>query len=394
MKIKGAISDADRRHTPRVKLDQLAYINLRTGNGGIVLDVSNEGLGLQAVAPIVPQAPIRFWFATGSIDGMEASGELVWKDETGKRGGLRFTHLPDEVDKQIRVWLGQPKLPPRAARDSPPARAAQIKSAPASRNYPAAPEANHVVPGPAGSWNVSRAPASEPWPFFRESKSSATDGAVLPRHRLALMVPTVVVALGLGVAIGILSYAPKRETGEFLIHLGERLSGGFRPQSGAPAPAPASGSRPEAAPPSSSPGADAAPRASSELGVTRAASDADKPPAKSAGGEAAQRDGASARAESRRSQAEGNGQAELALARKYLRDASGPGNTAEAAQLLWSAVEKGNVAAEVDLADLFLRGVGMPKNCEQARVLLTAAYNRNNALAGQKLSELSRYGCK
>src|ERR1700676_4121638 len=261
MKIKGAISDADRRHTPRTKLDQLASINLRTGNGGIVLDVSNEGLGLQAVAPIVTQAPIRFWFATGSIEGMEASGELVWKDETGKRGGLRFTHLPDEVGKQIRVWLGQPKLTSRAARDSTPARAAQIRSAPASRNYPAAPKANHVVPGPAGSFNVSRDPASEPWPFFRESKSSAADDAVSSRHRLALMVPTVVVALG--VAIGILSYAPKRVTGEFLIHLGERLSGGFRPQSGAPVTAPASGSLPEAAPLNRSPGADAAPRASS-----------------------------------------------------------------------------------------------------------------------------------
>jgi hypothetical protein len=382
MEINGAIRAADRRRKPRVKLEQLAYINLHTGNGGIVLDVSKEGLALQAVSPIVTQVPIRFWFAARSIDGIEASGELVWKDETGKRGGLRFTELPHEVDEQIRIWLGQPNLISRVRRNSAPARAAEIKSAPASRHYPGLREAKHARSGPA---QLPRAPASEPWPFFRES---APDDAARSSH--AVIVPVVFIALA--VAIGIFTYLPKRETGGFLIHLGERLSGEFGPQSGAPAPAAAPASHPQSAAPNNTAADGARAGVSSELGVSRAAPGADEPPAKS--GEGARTDVAPAREESGRPQAVDSGQAELALARNYLRDPSSPGNSAEAAQLLWSAVEKGSVAAEVDLGDLFLRGLGVPKNCQQARVLLTAAYNRNNAIAGQKLAELSRYGCQ
>jgi hypothetical protein len=34
----------ERRVSPRVKLDHLVNLNLHSGNGGIVLDVSNSGL--------------------------------------------------------------------------------------------------------------------------------------------------------------------------------------------------------------------------------------------------------------------------------------------------------------------------------------------------------------
>jgi hypothetical protein len=388
MEINGSIGAADRRQKPRVKLDQLAYINLHTGNGGIVLDVSKEGLGLQAVSPMLTQVPIRFWFAARPIEGIEASGELVWKDETGKRGGLRFTHLPHEVDEKIRTWLGQPSVPFRVARNSAPARAAEIKFAPATGARPANREAKHARRGPAGPPSVPHAPVSEPWPFFRESAtigSYGTEGAGRPapgaavRSRPAVMVWAVAVAMAVGT--GMLSYLPKRETGGFLIHLGERLSGEFGSRSGGPAPTATRGSPAEIAAPS-------------RTAADGAAPGGDEPPAKSALGESARSDVAPAREQSGESQAEDYGQAELALARNYLREPGSPGNTDEAARLLWSAVEKGSVAAEVDLGDLFLRGVGVQKNCEQARVLLTAANNRNNAIAGERLAELSRYGCQ
>lgn len=100
----------ERRHYPRAKLDQLAYISLQSGNGGIVLDVSEEGLSFHAVVPMEARKLIGFRLSVKSADEIEATGELAWNDETRKSGGLRFTKVPDELHEQIRVWLGQSQL--------------------------------------------------------------------------------------------------------------------------------------------------------------------------------------------------------------------------------------------------------------------------------------------
>ena len=72
-------------------------IRLPSGNHGIVLDVSQEGLGFLACAPIEEEQPIRFQISGKSTPGAEAIGELMWKDGTRKRAGLKFTQLPEEL---------------------------------------------------------------------------------------------------------------------------------------------------------------------------------------------------------------------------------------------------------------------------------------------------------
>src|ERR1700726_3138801 len=93
------------RRNLRVKLNELAYIKLDSGNGGIVLDVSRGGFGLQLAVPLGDQNTIRFRLSMVSIDGAEAIGEVAWKDETKKRVGLRVTQLPVEIRKQVQIWL-------------------------------------------------------------------------------------------------------------------------------------------------------------------------------------------------------------------------------------------------------------------------------------------------
>jgi hypothetical protein len=110
----------ERRHYPRAKLDQLAYISLQSGNGGIVLDVSEGGLSFHAAAPMEAGKLIRFRLAVRSVDEIEASGELAWNDETRKSGGLRFLKLPNELHEQIRIWLGHPQLAVGAGRSPVP----------------------------------------------------------------------------------------------------------------------------------------------------------------------------------------------------------------------------------------------------------------------------------
>ena len=223
-------------------------------------------------------------------------------------------------------------------------------------------------------------------------KISSLDDAVRSRSRPAAVIVSVAVAFV--ALIGFLSYAYRRETGELLIHLGETLSGEFRPQTAAPAPPPASISPGESAPPTGAPGANAMVGGPSEIAGKSSPSDAGHAPTQTAEGQAAEAGGARAPEQSDLSKSEDNGDSELRLARKYLREPHDPANISAAVDLLWSAVQKGSEGAELDLAELYLQGEGVQKNCEQARVLLTAAAKRNNAVAEQKLSELSGDGCK
>jgi len=114
----------ERRLSVRKTPEYLAYIGLPSNNGGIVLDVSEGGVGFQAIAPVIADGPIHFRFAIDSATRISAIGELAWKDATGKNGGLRFTELPDEIREQIRAWSGQSKaMAPAKAMvlDIPPA---------------------------------------------------------------------------------------------------------------------------------------------------------------------------------------------------------------------------------------------------------------------------------
>jgi PilZ domain len=99
----------ERRLNTRKVPEHLTYIGLPFNNGGIVLDISEGGLGFHAIAPIVADGPIAFRFSVGSAKRIKAVGELTWIDKTGRTGGLRFTELPDEVRQIIRAWTGQPE---------------------------------------------------------------------------------------------------------------------------------------------------------------------------------------------------------------------------------------------------------------------------------------------
>ena len=99
----------ERRVNIRKVPDHLAYLSLPFDNGGIVLDISEGGLGFHSIAPVLANGPIHFRFAINSAKRIKAVGELAWKDASGRTGGLRFTQLPDEVREQIRAWAAESK---------------------------------------------------------------------------------------------------------------------------------------------------------------------------------------------------------------------------------------------------------------------------------------------
>jgi hypothetical protein len=110
--MSSAITLEERRHNPRTKLNYIAYMSLGSGNGAIVLDVSEGGLGFHAAAPLDGEELVRFRVLGKSIDRIEVIGELAWNDPTKKSGGVHFTGLPDEFREQILLSLGHPPLSP------------------------------------------------------------------------------------------------------------------------------------------------------------------------------------------------------------------------------------------------------------------------------------------
>jgi hypothetical protein len=94
----------EHRHLPRTKLERLAYIHIEPNNGGIVLDVSGEGLAFHSISRVERNGPLRFSLQEHNRR-IDVCGELVWTDEAQNVGGLRFTALTSEARKQIQHWM-------------------------------------------------------------------------------------------------------------------------------------------------------------------------------------------------------------------------------------------------------------------------------------------------
>jgi hypothetical protein len=107
----GSISDTrDRRHYSR-QITALNYINLDEGNGGILLNVSEDGLAFTAAEPLsgefVPR--LRFQLAD-KTEWIEASGRIVWLNDSKKGAGIQFVQISDAHRQQIRQWI-ESKMP-------------------------------------------------------------------------------------------------------------------------------------------------------------------------------------------------------------------------------------------------------------------------------------------
>jgi hypothetical protein len=235
----------ERRLSLRKTPDHLAYLSLPCDNGGIVIDVSEGGLGFRAIAPVKADGPIHFRFSIDSAVRICAVGELAWKDETGKTGGLRFTQLPDEVREQISVWAGQSTARAKAGAkatakasvlDIPVSEPAiEVEVAPSSK----ADLAPVVAAGNPLHYNLKPPIFSGPSYKFSmfslelNSESGATAVAVPPsgaiRHPIAAVALTIILAFL--VSVGIFAYLSTSRAGELVFDWGEKMWGGFYSQS-------------------------------------------------------------------------------------------------------------------------------------------------------------------
>lgn len=193
----------DRRHASRTKLEQVAYIHIEPDNGAIVLNASGDGLGFHSMAPVDPTAPLRFSVQEQNRR-VDICGELVWTDELQKIGGVRFDTLTAEAREQILDWI---RTSGPAAAERSTLGAALLKALPATASHRSA---------------YSIKPALAWWKSGTGVKVSGYARGLASGFLLSL----------LAFSVALFSYAHRRQLGDSLVRLGERL--GASRDSGSP----------------------------------------------------------------------------------------------------------------------------------------------------------------
>lgn len=95
----------DRRQHVRRRVSSLSYVDLGENNGGIVLNVSEGGIRIQA-AQGLEEGPVLIRLQLPeSRKRLEVRAEAVWVGSTRKEAGLRFVDLSEDALGQIRKWI-------------------------------------------------------------------------------------------------------------------------------------------------------------------------------------------------------------------------------------------------------------------------------------------------
>jgi hypothetical protein len=102
----GSISDTrDRRRHSR-QTTALNYVRLGETNGGILLNVSDEGLAFTAAEPLAGEFIPRLRFQLAEkAEWIEASGRIVWLNDSKKGAGIEFIDISNAGREQIRQWI-------------------------------------------------------------------------------------------------------------------------------------------------------------------------------------------------------------------------------------------------------------------------------------------------
>ena len=94
----------NRRVHARQRVVSLTYVDLGQSNGGIVLNVSETGIGIQAVEQL--NDPDSVWLQLPSAKKrLEVRTKVAWIGPSRKEAGLRFIDLSEDTLKQIRTWI-------------------------------------------------------------------------------------------------------------------------------------------------------------------------------------------------------------------------------------------------------------------------------------------------
>lgn len=93
------------RRRVRHKMNIVLYVKLDQGNGGIICDLSEYGLAVQAVAALrIHQHVLLRFDLPRARSRVEVVGQVVWATATGK-AGIQFTQISPRTRQTLKDWL-------------------------------------------------------------------------------------------------------------------------------------------------------------------------------------------------------------------------------------------------------------------------------------------------
>ena len=112
---------SDRRLLPRFTPKSVTYLEVGDGNGGIVVNISEGGLFVQAAVSLLGTEFPRLRLQVGFKTYLELRGKIAWIGDYKKRAGIRFVDLSEDERGQLREWIvlgARPRSSTKQASDS------------------------------------------------------------------------------------------------------------------------------------------------------------------------------------------------------------------------------------------------------------------------------------
>src|SRR6202162_1811824 len=125
------MTNLERRQSPRKRFENLLYVEVEPGNGGMVLNLSEHGFGFRAVKRVRPKTDMKFAFNLDEKRRVGGKGRIEWSDKEGRVAGVQFTDVSDEFLGEMRNWMA-------SAVEYPMQNAGPSSSSPASSSVPIA----------------------------------------------------------------------------------------------------------------------------------------------------------------------------------------------------------------------------------------------------------------
>jgi L-methionine (R)-S-oxide reductase len=95
----------DRRSCLRHKVHGPAFASFDGVTGGMILDLSEQGLSMQTIVPLEADRRLQLRLDLPDSDiHLETTGYIAWADALG-RAGVRFSELPAEARQRLDEWL-------------------------------------------------------------------------------------------------------------------------------------------------------------------------------------------------------------------------------------------------------------------------------------------------
>jgi hypothetical protein len=372
--------EQDRRSIARNRTRQLVYLELGRDNGAIMVNLSEDGCGFEAISPVT-LGKTRFSFQVSGGQRIGGEGEVRWVDEPGIMGGLRFLDLPAEARNKIRMSLNDARTPTEPE-ELPPNKTPRYTLSDVSEREM---EQLEIPPSCAHLPTAAAPTLEEVWARFPSLREGLFDSASRARAR---SLSRRIAVLAMAVVSGAVLYEHQPEVASTLISVGETVAGRSKVSAVVPEgkfsesvnPQPKVDGAPQKAE------AETAPNRESEMIPSEEPNPASNVPTGNA-----ERAGA---VHQEHAVWHHVGAHRLSTRVKEIQKGQPAPSKDESVESLWEDVKAGSISAEISLAERFIRGHGVAKNCDQARVLLRAAGNKGSREARLRLYQLESEGCQ